>query len=91
MTRKITISVPDDVAEQLDREPNASAYLTEAARRRMAADRTRQILVDAGFAITDEGLARERARIDALRASVTPELRRAAEELRARIASGRPW
>lgn len=34
MTRKLTISVPDDVAVVLDRQANVSAYITEAVRRR---------------------------------------------------------
>ena len=35
MTKKIAISIPDDVAEKLGEIDNVSAYVTEAVRRRM--------------------------------------------------------
>jgi len=37
MTKKITISVPDDVAARLDKVDNVSAYLTALARRDLRA------------------------------------------------------
>jgi hypothetical protein len=89
MTRKLAISVPDDVAARLDHEPNVSAFITESIRIRMAAEATRRTLAAAGFVLTDEGRARAAEELDALHASVTPDLRRQAAELRARIASGR--
>lgn len=91
MTRKIAISVPDDVAERLEQETNVSAYVTEAVRRRIAGEQVRRTLAQAGRPVTEEGVARAKAQMDALRASVTPELQHAAEKLRAQIASGRPW
>jgi hypothetical protein len=63
MTRRITVSLPDDVAEYLDRHPNSSAVVAEAVRARM--DRTattRQMLAAAGFTITEEGVARWRGK-----------------------------
>ena len=50
MSRRVTISVPDDVAEQLDALParQVSAYVTEALRRRRAADDMRAALTAAG-------------------------------------------
>jgi hypothetical protein len=50
MTRRLTISVPDDVADQLDGIPSrqVSAYVTEALRRRQAADDLRLALRLAG-------------------------------------------
>ena len=85
MTRKIAISVPDDVADRLDREPNVSAFIAETVRRRMVSERVRQSLARAGFTVSDEGIARATAELDELHASITPELRRKAAEVRARI------
>jgi hypothetical protein len=50
MTRRVTISVPDDVAEQLDALParQVSAYVTEALRRRRISDDMRAALQAAG-------------------------------------------
>jgi hypothetical protein len=50
MTRRVTISVPDDVADHLDGIPSrqVSAYVTEALRRRQASDDLRLALRVAG-------------------------------------------
>ncbi|SCL29834.1 hypothetical protein GA0070624_3960 [Micromonospora rhizosphaerae] len=50
MSRRVTISVPDDVAEQLDALParQVSAYVTEALRRRRISDDMRAALRAAG-------------------------------------------
>jgi hypothetical protein len=50
MTRRVTISVPDDVADHLDGIPSrqVSAYVTEALRRRQASDDLRLVLRAAG-------------------------------------------
>jgi hypothetical protein len=50
MTRRVTISVPDDVADHLDGIPSrqVSAYVTEALRRRQASDDLRLALRAAG-------------------------------------------
>jgi hypothetical protein len=85
MTKKIAISVPDDVAERLAREPNVSAYITDAVRRRMSAERTREALVALGFDITDEGIARAHEEHRRLMESVTPELRAKAAAVKAEI------
>jgi hypothetical protein len=91
MTRKIAISVPDDVAERLDREPNVSAFITESLRRRMAGERVRDTLSGAGFTVSDEGVDQAARELDELRSGVTPQLRQEAAELRDRLKSGRPW
>jgi hypothetical protein len=85
MTKKIAISVPDDVADRLAREPNVSAYITAAVRRRMSAERTREALVALGFDITDEGIARAHEEHRTLMESVTPELRAKAFAVKAEI------
>ena len=90
MTRKIAISVPDDVAERLDREPNVSAFITESVRIRMTSESVRSEMRAAGFTLSEEDIARAAAEYDALMAGVTPELRRQAKELQERIKRGRP-
>jgi hypothetical protein len=90
MTRKLAISVPDDVAERLDREGNVSAFIVESVRRRMRAESVRQTLTDAGFTLTDEGIAAAGRHLDELRAAITPEVRQKAAEIRARLIEGRP-
>jgi len=65
MTRKISISLPDDLAEHLDNVENASAYIAEALRRRRNADRVREHFAARGLIITDEGMARAREKLRA--------------------------
>lgn len=89
MTKKLAISVPDDVADRLAREPNVSAFVTEAVRRRMASEKTREMLAAVGFEITDEDIAETRAEMERLRASITPELRAEAARLRDEIMAAR--
>lgn len=74
MNKRITVSVPDDVAERLAAEENVSAYVTDAVRRTMRHETTRSMLEAAGFAITDEGLARARERLAGGRAAMTPDV-----------------
>jgi glutamyl-tRNA reductase len=85
MTKKIAISVPDDVAERLAREPNVSAFIADAVRRRMSAERTREALAALGFNITDEDIARAHEERRQLMESVTPELRAKAAAVQAEI------
>jgi hypothetical protein len=68
MTRRFSISLPDDLAADLDQVENASAYVAEAMRLRRRRDATHQVLTDAGYRITDEGVANMRQRVRALAA-----------------------
>jgi hypothetical protein len=75
MSRRVTISVPEDVAEQLDAIParQVSAYVTEALRRRRSSDDMRTALAAAGhrdYPYDPEGATR---RLAARR--VSPEVR----------------
>lgn len=88
MSRRVTISVPDDVAAQLDALParQVSAYVTEALRRRRAADDMRTALTAAGhpdFPYDPAGAARRLAE-----RRIRPEAREAAI-IRFAEASGR--
>lgn len=75
MTQRVTVSLPDDVAARLETEPNASAYVAEALRRRMAGERTDALLAEHGFVITPEGRERARRRLAEARERMTPEFR----------------
>lgn len=71
MTRRFSISLPDDVAAELDQVDNASAYVAEAIRQRRRRENTRQVLTNAGYRVTDEGVAAMRQRVRALEARRT--------------------
>jgi hypothetical protein len=88
MTKKITISIPDDVAELLTTVDNVSAYVTESVRRRMRSEQTRESLRRQGFAITDEGVARWRERLAAHDAHATPERFAASRNRLSKLARG---
>ncbi|MFB9239513.1 hypothetical protein ACFFWC_28935 [Plantactinospora siamensis] len=89
MTKKIAISIPDDVAERLEREPNVSAFITRAVRRQMAGETTRETLRSVGFRLTDEGLTEAGRKLDDAQAKITPELRAKAIALLSEASRGR--
>ncbi|MBG6100148.1 MULTISPECIES: hypothetical protein [Micromonospora] len=89
MTKKIAISVPDDVAERLAEESNVSAFITDSVRQRMAGERTRRTLRQVGFQLTDEGLAEAGRKLDEAHAKITPELRSKAAALLGEASRGR--
>lgn len=75
MTKRVTVDLPDDVAERLGKEGNASAFVAEAVRARMRAEDSRTVMESAGFRFTDEGLAAARQRLAEGRQRMTPEVR----------------
>lgn len=89
VTKKITISVPDDIAERLQEERNVSAFIADAVRVRMEAEHTRRVLTQLGFDLSDEGMAEARAKLEAARAQITPELVAKAAVLLAESSGGR--
>lgn len=67
MTKRVTVSLPDDVAAYLENRDNASAAVTEALRAQMSRGAaTEAILRSLGFNITEEGKARWRDKIKPL-------------------------
>ena len=60
--RKLSISVPPDVAARLDREDNVSAFITNTVRARVRAEEMTAILRDRGMVPTSDGVARAAAR-----------------------------
>ncbi|KXK59819.1 hypothetical protein AWW66_22335 [Micromonospora rosaria] len=73
----MSISVPPDVAERLEQEPNASAYITQAVRDRMRLDALDAELAHAGIEVTEQGVAEARARRAAVEAEWTSQRRQA--------------
>ena len=70
--RKISISVPADVAAVLDREENASAYITKAIRERRRREETAAMLREAGYLVTEDRVLKIRGMLaerDARRAA----------------------
>lgn len=67
MTRRITISLPDDVAAYAERAgSNTSGFIAEVLRRRMRADSLRARLAELGYKLSEEDVERARARVVAL-------------------------
>ncbi|RKN51030.1 hypothetical protein [Micromonospora endolithica] len=66
MTRRITISLPDDVAAYVERSRNnTSGFIAEVLRRKMRADGLRTRWAELGYVVTDEDVERTRARLAA--------------------------
>jgi hypothetical protein len=64
MTKRITVSLPDDVAAYLATQENSSAAVAQAVRAQMnRGAATRAMLEAAGFNITEEGMARWRGKL----------------------------
>ena len=72
MTKRVTVSLPDDVAEYLERADNASAAVADALRAQMNRAATAEAMLRAmGYKITAEGRARWREKLKPM----TPEMR----------------
>ncbi|RKN22556.1 hypothetical protein D7147_07885 [Micromonospora musae] len=78
--RKLSISVPPDVAERLEQEPNASAYVTQAVRDRMRLDALDAELAHTGIEISEQGVAEARARRAAVEAEWPAERRQSVRD-----------
>jgi predicted transcriptional regulator len=63
MTRRISITLPDEVAQRLDQEENASAYIADAIRQRVRRETLREVLIEAGYQITADGKEKMRRRL----------------------------
>src|SRR5262245_61273759 len=75
MTRKLSISLPDDLAARLDEAENASAVIATALRKHFMGASVRETLNRHGFNITDEGLAQAQREYDKALESITDETR----------------
>ena len=81
MTKKLTVSLPDDIAERLSRETNVSAFVAQAVRRQMDRERTVALLGKAGYDLTVGDAEEGFARLHDAQRQMTPELRRQADEV----------
>jgi len=66
--RMVSINLPSDVADRLEREPDAGAYVTDVIRARVRAEQFEAILAERGMLPTTEGIARAAARRAAVEA-----------------------
>jgi Arc/MetJ-type ribon-helix-helix transcriptional regulator len=77
MTKRVTVSLPDDVAEYLEQEENASSAVADALRARMnRGAATAAMLRAAGFDLDEERLRQGRAKLPALDADAKDEIGR---------------
>ncbi|WP_326558416.1 hypothetical protein [Micromonospora sp. NBC_01796] len=84
MTKRVTVSLPDDVAAYLDREENASAAVADALRARMdRAAATVEMLRAVGIEVTEEGRNRVRGSLPRLTAGQRAENKRRRDMVRA--------
>jgi predicted transcriptional regulator len=65
MSKRITVYLPDDVAERLEQSPNASAFVASAVRSAIRREETDRALIHAGIEVTPEGMAAMRERYEA--------------------------
>jgi Arc/MetJ-type ribon-helix-helix transcriptional regulator len=63
MTRKFSITLPDDLAALLDDQENASAFIADALRHTRQREDARAFLARQGYHVTDEGVARMHTRL----------------------------
>ncbi|SCG72718.1 hypothetical protein [Micromonospora inositola] len=84
MTKRVTVSLPDDVAAYLDGEENASAAVTDALRARMdRAAATAAMLRAVGIDVTEVGRERVRGTLPRPTAEQRAENARRRDMLRA--------
>jgi hypothetical protein len=82
MTRRVTVSLPDDVAAYLDTEDNASAAVADALRaRRRRGEATLALLRATGFDITQDDVDRNSGTVPRLTQPQRAESRRRLELL----------
>jgi hypothetical protein len=65
VSKRITVYLPDDVAERVERAPNASAFIASAVRGAMAREQTAAALDAVGISVTPEGVAAMREQYEA--------------------------
>lgn len=64
-SRRLSITLPEDVARVLDDQPNASAYIAESLRMRTRRESAVREVSQAGYEISAQGVDRMRARLEA--------------------------
>jgi Arc/MetJ-type ribon-helix-helix transcriptional regulator len=74
MTRKFSITLPDDLAELLDDQENASAFIADALRHKRQRDDARTFLTRQGYQVTAEGVARMHTRLTDKRRAIAAKV-----------------
>jgi len=83
MTKRVTVSLPDDVAAYLEAANNVSAVVADALRAQMdRAAATENMLRAAGYAVTETGRARARGALPRLTDEQRAEIERRRDSLR---------
>lgn len=65
MSKRITVYLPDDVAERVEQAQNASAFIASAVRSAVRREEAAHALAEAGITVTPEGVAAMRDRYEA--------------------------
>ncbi len=76
-TVKRTVTVPADIAEHIDGQPNRSAYVTSALRRKIAVDQLNALFSVRGIVVDPARVAKLRERITAMEQARAAETRAA--------------
>lgn len=63
MTQRVTVNLPDDVAERIQAVPDPDAYVTDAVRRQIAREEARRKLAEADQRWTQEKWRQLRERL----------------------------
>jgi hypothetical protein len=84
MTVRIAVSLPDDVAERLAREPNVSRFVAEAVRQQIRRERSLELLARAGYRFDATDIEEGQRLITEHHGAVTPDLAAAADARLAR-------
>lgn len=74
MTRKFSITLPDDLAELLDDQENASAFIADALRHARQREDARTFLARQGYHVSEVGVARMHARLGDKRRAIAAKV-----------------
>jgi hypothetical protein len=89
MTKKLTISVPDDVAERLAQEEDVSDFVAQLVRAETPGEVVRRRHQEAGYHVPEERVDAAREERQRIEAAITPEFRAEAEEFAAKLRARR--
>lgn len=85
MTKKLAISVPDDVAARLAREENVSGFVTQLVRSWIGGEEIRRIYRERGTPLSEDRIRAAGEEMYALQAGLTPQTRARLEAFSAKI------
>lgn len=85
MTKKLAISVPDDVATRLAMEDNVSAFVTQLVRNWVGGEAIRRIYRERGNPLSEDRIRAAGEEVHALQTGLTPETRARLEAFSAKV------